>query len=96
VVLRDTPFHSMCEHHLMPIEGQAHVAYLPAGQVVGIIKLARVADDFAHRLQVQERQTSQIADLLMARLEAQGVAVVMNATHARMTCRGIKNRAACW
>ncbi len=90
VVLRDVPFNSMCEHHLMPFEGHAHVAYLPDGQVVGISKLARVIDDFAHRPQVQERLTSQVADLLMERLEAKGVAVVMTATHACMTCRGIK------
>ena len=90
VVLRDIPFQSMCEHHLMPFEGHAHVAYLPNGGVVGISKLARVIDDFAHRPQVQERLTSQIADLLMGRLEAKGVAVVMSATHACMTCRGIK------
>jgi len=90
VVLRNIPFNSMCEHHLMPFEGKAHVAYLPDGQVVGISKLARVVDEFAHRPQVQERLTSQIADLLMERLEAKGVAVVMTATHACMTCRGIK------
>lgn len=90
VVLRDIPFNSVCEHHLMPFEGQAHVAYLPDGQVVGISKLARVVDDFAHRPQVQERLTSQIADLLMEKLGAKGVAVVLNATHACMTCRGIK------
>lgn len=90
VVLRDIPFNSMCEHHLMPFEGKAHVAYLPDGQVVGISKLARVVDDFAHRPQVQERLTSQIADLLMERLQAKGVAVVIEATHACMTCRGIK------
>jgi len=90
VVLRDIPFHSMCEHHLMPFEGKAHVAYLPEGQVVGISKLARVVDDFAHRPQVQERLTSQIAELLMERLKAKGVAVVLQATHTCMTCRGIK------
>jgi GTP cyclohydrolase I len=90
VVLRDIPFNSVCEHHLMPFAGQAHVAYLPDGQVVGISKLARVVDDFAHRPQVQERLTSQIADLLMERLSAKGVAVVLSATHACMTCRGIK------
>jgi len=90
VVLRDIPFNSMCEHHLMPFEGQAHIAYLPAGKVVGISKLARVVDDFAHRPQVQERLTSQIADLLMEKLAAKGVAVVMRATHTCMTCRGIK------
>jgi len=90
VVLRDIPFNSMCEHHLMPFEGKAHVAYLPDGRVVGISKLARVVDDFAHRPQVQERMTSQIADLLTAKLDAKGVAVVLEATHACMTCRGVK------
>lgn len=90
VVLRDIPFNSMCEHHLMPFEGKAHVAYLPDGQVVGISKLARVVDEFSHRPQVQERLTSQIADLLMEKLQAKGVAVVLSATHACMTCRGIK------
>jgi GTP cyclohydrolase IA len=90
VVLRDIPFNSMCEHHLMPFEGHAHVAYLPEGQVVGISKLARVVDDFAHRPQVQERLTSQIADLLMNKLAARGVAVVLTATHSCMTCRGVK------
>ncbi len=90
VVLRNIPFNSMCEHHLMPFEGKAHVAYLPDGQVVGISKLARVVDDFAHRPQVQERLTSQIADLLMESLKAKGVAVVLEATHTCMTCRGIK------
>lgn len=90
VVLRDIPFNSMCEHHLMPFEGRVHVAYLPDGKVVGISKLARVVDDFAHRPQVQERLTSQIADLLMDKIEAKGVAVVMAATHTCMTCRGIK------
>ena len=90
VVLRDVPFNSICEHHLMPFEGRAHVAYLPDGRVVGISKLARVIDDFSHRLQVQERLTSQIADLLMDRLSAKGVAVVLEATHTCMTCRGIR------
>ena len=90
VVLRDIPFNSMCEHHLMPFEGKAHVAYLPDGQVVGISKLARVVDGFAHRPQVQERLTGQIADLLKDKLNAKGVAVVIEATHACMTCRGIK------
>ncbi len=90
VVLRDIPFNSMCEHHLMPFEGHANIAYLPHGQVVGISKLARVVDEFAHRPQVQERLTSQIADLLTSKLDAKGVAVVLRATHACMTCRGIK------
>lgn len=90
VVLRDIPFHSVCEHHLMPFEGKAHVAYLPDGRVVGISKLARVVDEFAHRPQVQERLTSQVADLLYDKLRAKGVAVLITATHACMTCRGIK------
>ena len=90
VVLRDIPFNSMCEHHLMPFEGHAHVAYIPDGQVIGISKLARVVDDFAHRPQVQERLTSQIADLLMEKLQAKGVAVVVRAVHTCMTCRGIR------
>jgi GTP cyclohydrolase I len=88
VVLKDIPFHSTCEHHLMPFEGKASVAYLPDGQVVGVSKLARVVDAFAHRPQLQERLTSQIADVLMASLEPKGVAVVMSATHTCMTCRG--------
>ncbi len=90
VVLRDIPFNSTCEHHLMPFEGKAHIAYLPDGRVVGISKLARVVDDFAQRPQVQERLSSQIADLLMDSLKPKGVAVVLEATHACMTCRGIK------
>lgn len=90
VVLRDIPFNSTCEHHLMPFDGKAHLAYLPDGQIVGISKLARVVDSFAHRPQVQERLTSQIADLLMEKLQAKGVAVVIEATHTCMTCRGIK------
>jgi GTP cyclohydrolase I len=90
VVLRDIPFNSMCEHHLMPFEGVAHVAYLPDGRVIGISKLARVVDEFSKRPQVQERLTSQIADLLMDRLAAKGVAVILQATHTCMTCRGVK------
>ena len=90
VVLKNIPFCSMCEHHLMPFEGRASVAYLPDGQVVGISKLARLVDAFAHRPQVQERLTGQIADTLMESLEPKGVAVVMSATHTCMTCRGIK------
>ncbi len=89
VVLRDIAFHSVCEHHLMPFEGVAHVAYLPDGKVVGISKLARVVDGFAHRPQVQERLTSQVADILTKTLDAKGVAVVMRAVHTCMTCRGV-------
>ncbi|NLX23371.1 MAG: GTP cyclohydrolase I FolE [Phycisphaerae bacterium] len=90
VVLRDIPFHSMCEHHLLPFEGVAHVGYLPDGRIAGISKLARVVDAFARRPQVQERLTNQVADILMERLAAKGVAVIMEATHTCMTCRGVK------
>ena len=90
VILRDIPFNSMCEHHLMPFEGKAHVAYLPNGKVAGISKLARVVDEFAHRPQVQERLTVQVADTIMQAVDAKGAAVVLSATHTCMTCRGIK------
>jgi GTP cyclohydrolase I len=90
VVLRDIPFHSMCEHHLLPFAGEAHVAYLPDGKIAGISKLARVVEDYARRPQVQERMTNQIADILMQELAAKGVAVVLKATHLCMTCRGVK------
>ncbi len=90
VVLKDIPFNSICEHHLMPFEGTAHVAYLPDGKIAGLSKLARVVDDFARRPQVQERLTNQIADLLAEHLAAKGVAVLMAATHTCMTCRGVR------
>lgn len=90
VVLRDVPFYSMCEHHLLPFEGKAHIAYLPNGKVVGLSKLARVVDAYAQRPQLQERLTTQIADVLMEELQAKGVAVVMEAEHSCMTCRGVK------
>ena len=90
VVLKDIPFHAMCEHHLLPFAGEAHIAYLPDGRIVGISKLARVVEAYARRPQVQERMTSQIADLLMEELHAKGVAVVLQATHLCMTCRGVK------
>lgn len=90
VVLRDINFFSMCEHHLLPFEGKAHIGYLPAGRVIGVSKLARVVESFARRPQVQERLTTQVADLLMSELDAKGVAVVMEAIHTCMTCRGVK------
>jgi len=90
VVLRDVSFHSMCEHHLMPFEGKAHIAYIPGGLVLGLSKLARLVDVFAHRPQVQERLTSQIADVLAKRLHVKGCAVVLEAVHTCMTCRGVK------
>ena len=90
VVLQDIPFYSMCEHHLLPFHGKAHVGYLPSGKVVGLSKIARVVEGFAQRPQVQERLTSQVADLLVDALDAHGVAVVMEATHTCMTMRGVK------
>ncbi len=90
VVLRDVPFYSMCEHHLLPFMGKAHVAYLPRGKVVGISKLARVVGVCARRPQVQERLTSQIADLLMSKLNAKGAGVILEAEHTCMTIRGVR------
>lgn len=90
VLLRDVPFYSVCEHHILPFIGQAHVAYLPTGKVLGVSKLARLVDCFAHRLQTQERLTGQIADYLMENLKPMGVAVVLHASHSCMTIRGIK------
>lgn len=90
VLLRDIPFHSHCEHHMAPILGKAHVAYLPKDRVVGISKLARVVHAYAKRLQVQERLTAEVADCIQRVLEPIGVAVVIEATHACMTCRGVE------
>jgi GTP cyclohydrolase I len=90
VLLRDIPFHSHCEHHMAPILGKAHVGYLPKDRVVGISKLARVVHAYAKRLQVQERMTAEIADCIERVLEPVGVAVVIEATHACMTCRGVE------
>ena len=90
VVLRDIPFHSMCEHHLLPFMGRAHVAYIPRGKLVGISKLARTVDAFAHRPQLQERLTNQIADLIMHQLNPKGVAVILEAQHTCMIIRGVK------
>ncbi len=90
VLLRDIPFYSICEHHLMPFIGSAHVAYLPSGTVLGVSKLARIVDCFARRLQTQERLTYQISDFIMNSLKPKGVAVVLEASHSCMTIRGIK------
>ena len=89
VLLRDIPFQSHCEHHLAPITGKASIAYLPRDRVVGISKLARVLHGFARRLQVQERLTAQVADCIWDNLQPQGVAVVIEASHACMTARGV-------
>jgi GTP cyclohydrolase I len=90
VLLRDIPFQSHCEHHLAPIIGKASIAYLPNERVVGISKLARVLHGYARRLQVQERLTAQVADCIWDHLEPQGVAVVIEASHACMTARGVR------
>ncbi len=90
VLLKDIPFQSHCEHHLAPIIGKAHIAYLPKDHVVGISKLARVLHGFARRLQVQERLTAEVADCIWDNLKPQGVAVVIEATHACMTARGVR------
>ena len=90
VLVRDIPFTSMCEHHLLPFSGVAHVAYLPSGQVTGLSKLARVVEEVARRPQVQERMTQQIADLIEKYLSTAGVAVVVSAEHSCMSIRGIR------
>ena len=90
VILRDIPFASICEHHLLPFTGKAHVGYIPQGRVVGLSKLARVVEGFARRPQVQERLTSAIADAIMEELEPDGCGVVIEATHTCMTIRGIQ------
>jgi GTP cyclohydrolase I len=90
VLLRDIPFFSMCEHHMLPFIGCAHIAYLPDGKVLGVSKMARIVDCFAKRLQVQERLTGEIADLMKEHLKPLGVAVVIEASHSCMTIRGIK------
>src|SRR5262245_50411320 len=90
VLVKDIGFESMCEHHLLPFVGKAHVAYLPNGKIVGLSKLARVVEVLSHRPQVQERMTEEIADLLMKELDARGVAVILEATHTCMTIRGVR------
>lgn len=101
VLLRDIPFVSTCEHHLAPIMGKAHVAYRPAGRVVGISKLSRLVDAFARRLQLQERLTGQIARTLEETLQPKGVAVIVEASHACMSTRGVNQHGVsmvtkCW
>jgi GTP cyclohydrolase I len=90
VLLRDIPFQSHCEHHMAPIIGKAHIAYLPKNRVVGISKLARVLHGFARRLQVQERLTAEVADCIWDHLQPLGVAVVIEASHSCMTARGVR------
>ncbi|WP_340315526.1 GTP cyclohydrolase I FolE [Rhizorhabdus argentea] len=90
VLLKDIPFQSHCEHHMAPIIGHAHIAYLPRNRVVGISKLARVLQGFARRLQIQERLTAEVADCIWTNLEPAGVAVVIHASHSCMTARGVR------
>ncbi len=87
---KDIVFYSMCEHHLMPFYGKAHIAYIPDGYVVGLSKLARTVEVFARRLQIQERLTAQVADAIMEELRPQGVMVMMEAEHMCMTMRGVR------
>ncbi len=90
VIVRDIEFYSLCEHHMLPFIGRAHVAYMPAGKVIGLSKIPRIVDVFARRLQVQERLTRQVADLLQQLLEPRGVAVVVEALHMCTMMRGVK------
>jgi len=89
VLVKDIPLYSVCEHHFLPFIGRAHVAYIPKGRITGLSKLARVVDMAARRPQVQERLTSQIADMIMEKLEPRGVAVVIEAEHLCMSMRGV-------
>jgi GTP cyclohydrolase I len=91
VVARDIPFHSLCEHHLLPFRGIAHVGYLPGARILGLSKLARVVELFSRRLQVQERLTQQVADWLEQHLEPKGVGVVLEAEHLCMSLRGVRS-----
>jgi GTP cyclohydrolase I len=91
VIVRDIPFSSMCEHHMLPFIGQAHVAYIPGeGRITGLSKIARVVEGYSHRLQLQERLTTEIADALVQVLKPQGVLVIIEAEHLCMSIRGVK------
>src|SRR5918999_454105 len=94
VVVRGIEFFSLCEHHLLPFYGSAHVGYLPRGRVVGLSKIPRIVDMYAHRLQVQERLTVEVANFLMERLEPKGVGCLVEATHLCTMMRGVKKQAA--
>lgn len=94
VVVRDIEFYSLCEHHLLPFFGRAHVGYLPRGRVIGLSKIPRIVDMYAHRLQVQERMTQQVATFLMERLNPKGVGCVVEATHLCTVMRGVRKQEA--
>jgi len=94
VVVRDIEFYSLCEHHLLPFFGRAHVGYLPRGRVIGLSKIPRIVDMYAHRLQVQERMTQQVAAFLMERLDPKGVGCVVEATHLCTVMRGVRKQEA--
>ena len=94
VLVRDIEFYSLCEHHMLPFMGRVHVAYIPNGKVLGLSKIPRIVDMYAHRLQVQERMTRQIADFLSDLLKPQGVAVVVEAMHLCSMMRGVKKQEA--
>jgi GTP cyclohydrolase I len=94
VVVRDMEFFSLCEHHLLPFFGKAHVGYLPRGRIIGLSKIPRVVDMYAHRLQVQERLTQQVAGFLMERLKPKGVGCVIEATHLCTVMRGVRKQEA--
>jgi GTP cyclohydrolase I len=90
VLVKDIAFNSMCEHHMLPFIGKAHIGYIPSGKVVGLSKLARVVEEVSHRPQVQERMTEEIANLLIEELQVKGVAVVIEASHSCMAIRGVR------
>jgi GTP cyclohydrolase I len=92
VIVKDIDFYSLCEHHLLPFFGKCHVAYIPNGKVVGLSKIPRLVDIYAHRLQVQERLTNQIANTLLEKIDPLGVAVVTEATHLCMAMRGVEKQ----
>ncbi|MEX0625468.1 MAG: GTP cyclohydrolase I FolE [Chloroflexota bacterium] len=94
VVVRDIEFFSLCEHHMLPFFGKAHVGYLPRGRIIGLSKIPRVVDMYAHRLQVQERLTQQVAGFLMERLDPKGVGCVVEATHLCTVMRGVRKQEA--
>jgi GTP cyclohydrolase I len=92
VILRDIEFYSTCEHHVLPFFGKAHIGYIPAGKVVGISKLARLVDVYAHRLQIQERLGAQVAEAIMEHLQPKGCGVVLRAQHLCMMARGVSKQ----